>query len=814
MRGRRRALVAVLTLGLLFNGPPPAAAETPHVWEIDKLTDSAVITKGPKTTLDDYSGMEFTVSQTKGLTNQSIAITWTGGRPTPEDGFGTNFVQIMQCWGEDPAAADFRETCQFGSGLEAAGYKPGAYTAHRDIYPDPLETTGRKIVAFKSVLGQRTPDGRPGDPLPERPGGGGQIDSVDVLAPYFDKHKTNEISYALTTGARTGRAIFEVQTAVQAPHLGCGKVRTDGTPRHCWLVIVPRGEHDADGTAQDGSNGQVDGSPLSETFWKARIAVKLEFDPVGVFCPLGRAERRLVGTEMIADAITSWQPSLCMNNGPVFGYSQAGDFEALRQLRSHASTAPGLAFTAEPAVPAEDQAPVLHAPVAVSGVVIAFNVDARLTSPGPEQGTAVRELKLTPRLVAKMLTHSYKRDVPGGLQGEQEHVKNNFRSIRHDKEFSDLNRIVQGFYPNHAPDGLIVSIGNSAAAREVWRWILADKDAVDWLKGSADGTMVVNSFYSGLTAEGPPSSYPKADPSCYPKPKPVPDPADPPPYCMQDYRPYVNTMREGALQTLRGDARSKSVWDPSKTPPAYVGDPPQPAGQRFTMTITDTASAARYGLYPASLRNRAGEFVAPTPQAMDLGYAAMVNSSVPGVLVPDPQKAAPGAYPLTMVTYAAIDTSEPAAARQDYARLLRYAAGPGQITGKKRGELPAGFVPLRADARAAAVATAEKLEKWVDPVEPAEPDPPAAGPVPVTGGGGAVAGPPDRGVPVPTAKPAPSGPSAAPSTSGGPVPVARATPGSHLGFLRWVWAVTVLAGLLSASLGPALLRLTRRAPAR
>ena len=73
----------------------------------------------------------------------------------------------------------------------------------------------------------------------------------------------------------------------------------------------------------------------------------------------------------------------------------------------------------------------------------------------------------------------------------------------------------------------------------------------------------------------------------------------------------------------------------------------------------------------------------------------MVPSPVTGVLEPDPSTTAAGAYPLTMLAYAATTPeSLPAAERQHYATFLHYAIGNGQTSGVETGELPAGYVPL------------------------------------------------------------------------------------------------------------------------
>jgi hypothetical protein len=102
-------------------------------------------------------------------------------------------------------------------------------------------------------------------------------------------------------------------------------------------------------------------------------------------------------------------------------------------------------------------------------------------------------------------------------------------------------------------------------------------------------------------------------------------------------------------------------------------------------------------------------FIAPDQAGLLAGESAMMQSSVEGVLQPDPASVTSGAYPLTLLTYAAV-TPGPLdqAARNDYAAFVEYAAGPGQEPGLQFGKLPQGYAPLpdalRAQARDAAVA--------------------------------------------------------------------------------------------------------------
>ncbi|GIG61217.1 hypothetical protein Lfu02_55890 [Longispora fulva] len=825
MSYRRWAAMAVV-LGLLFSGPPVAHADTPYEWDFDKLTDSFRVQSGEKGVYDDFTGLTVRVSKTQNLGNEGIAVTWTGGASTPQSGFQTNYLQMMQCWGADPKALDFRETCQYGSGkaLGPGTEAPGTDTHLRDLMrsnPDPLETmpdpgvpapdpsvpepkpvpqvpSDWQSVPFRSALtGDATPNGSPRQPYPKR----NDLPTLDqetpeMLSRFFDRYSSNEVPYARTSTAHTGRVIFEVQTAVQAPHLGCG-VRKDATGNlaPCWLVIVPRGDHDANGAEQKDGNS-TDGSPLSRTFFQSAIAVPLEFAPVSSGCPVGAAERGMMGTELAVDAITSWQPKLCAVTGSVYGYSQNSDADVRSRIAVRGRGAPGMGFTIDPVRTGEGDPTVLQGPVTLSSVVVAFNIDNQKEPAGADEGTPVTELKLTPRIVAKLLTHSYQRDVPGGTTDPPPQVSTNIKQLRVDPEFVELNPQFAKFLTKAAPDGLMVSLPDNSAAREVWRWIRADKDANDWLNGTpysyrlpndpnTPRLMRVNSTFAQEFTDGKvPSNYPNPDPTKHKN-----DPSDAVKeegYDMGKYRPYMKSMHEAALQTARADGKGKTEWDPSRNPPAYKANPPQTPGRRFSLSITDSVSAQRYGLYPASLRNANGEFVAPTPDAMLAGAAAMVPSAAGSqVLTIDPQKKAPGAYPLTMLTYAAADTSEEPAARKDFANMLRYAVADGQNPGRARGQLPPGYVPLPQNLRAQTLAMANQLEKWVNPPEPGEQVEEST---------------PDRGVVPQVAVPAPS------LGAKTPVPAARSTRSVPVGLLRWAWVAILTAGLVGALSGPTLLR--------
>ncbi|HET7721567.1 MAG TPA: hypothetical protein VFK43_16480, partial [Acidimicrobiales bacterium] len=104
----RRVLLGILTAcagvvlaALAVPLPEPAAGTEPGDAGTDislPLTDSAVTVSGRGA----FADMELTVNQTQDLTNQAISLSWTGAPPTVSEPttFHSNFLQVMQCWGE------------------------------------------------------------------------------------------------------------------------------------------------------------------------------------------------------------------------------------------------------------------------------------------------------------------------------------------------------------------------------------------------------------------------------------------------------------------------------------------------------------------------------------------------------------------------------------------------------------------------------------------------------------------------------------------------------------------------------------------
>lgn len=809
------AVVLTLSAGLLLAGP----AAAPGLADDTGLTDSAVTvawndgTRDPDDPMyEDFKDLEVTVSQTRNLVNQGVRITWRGARPTvpgdrgvpnPPTKFGSHFLQIMQCWGDESGPTP--QQCHFGSQNDPGGIDAFALwrlSSTRSTTPrDPL---GSVDGSFRTRDGQLLP--------------------YEETRVFLNRNTTNEIPAAYTGPDGTGAIVFETLTSVDAPHMGCGQpVRgNDGTVtgESCWLVIVPRGSHHVDGSK---APYQTD-TPFSPSYWRNRIQVRLDFDPVTNACPIGAEERLTLGSELAGAAMLSWQRKLCGDNGTVYGYSSVGDPEARRILASDTSPV-GLAFTHRPVTGDPD---IVHAPVAVSALTVAFHLEANR---GERAGSVIRELRLTPRLLAKILTYSYQDTVPGGVWGspDAQHVADAPRSLYADPEFQQVNPELVGLFNPNGSWPLLVVQGQSDAAWAVWEWIRADEEARAWLGGEPDEWgMTVNPHYADLDLDANGAqSFPQADLTSYQRP-----PAEYP-YDVTSLRPQVGSLATAARMALTGDTGQRTTWDGQRQPPGYVSAERQLIGNRLILSLTDTVSAERYGLFQAALRNRAGEFVAPGVESMAAAVAAMEPGAAPGTLAFAPAVESPDAYPLTLVVHAAVDTAgdgDPAALGE-YAHLLAYAADRGQDPGQAPGQLRPGYLPLPEELRETTRCVAEHLPgKDVarhcygasgggvqDPPAPSGAGTPGGGSaVPVAGDGTdggivPVSGPAADGTrgggAAGTADPDGDGDDPAPSPPPSPQQVATvATPATSLGWTRWALVAAGLLGLLGLLAGPVLLR--------
>lgn len=798
-------------------------------------TTSSATAEGSAVTVSGtgaYANLKVTVSQTAHLVNQVIKISWKGATPTVSDtDYAADYLQIMQCWGDGASGPD-PEQCQFGGssalGAGAGSQGAGAYTNTRQLtyggLKDPAQQlppptpTGISYMPFHSVTGDVVTKGNWNE--------------------FYDSNSTNEVPYARTGSDGTGEVYFEAQTSLEAPGLGCGAVPAGAsdpaTGRKCWLVVVPRGEQEVDGGGyRSQPNGLLQSSPLTATNWQQRIVVPLSFEPIGNFCPIGADERSTLGDEPVSEAILRWQPALCQTGDKaIYGYAQVTDDTARAKL---VSGKPGMVFLNRPVtgdqLPA-DQHPV-YAPVTLSGLTFGFFVESRAGFNAPadvkaRDGTRLTSLNLTPRLVAKLLTESYQ----DGNSRFAPSTQNNPFNLARDPEFRKYN-------PGYADLDFGGSLGDalvpealSDAAWQLWNWVGQDPAAREFLDGTADNQgrygdasfsgMTVNPAYKGIQL--PVTDYPKSDPFC----QQFTDHPDNP-LCVQDKHPYATDMHAAARAVARGDTLARTTWDNTAIPPAYKKNPAQPAGQRAVLAVTDTATANRYGLVTAKLQNAAGKFVAPTSTALLAGEAAMKPSGVMGVLRTDPRSTSAGAYPLTLLTYAAtVPEKLTKKEGRDFAALLRFAVGSGQTPGVSAGTLPGGYAPLPKSLRGQTGAAADAIASRAGSAAGGSSGGTSGGSGGAGGGSGSSSGGTASGgagaggtagaggaggtsaspsspssSPPPSARPSGPPSATAPTASGSSTPL---TPPWVLGAVRYTLLIALVAGLAATAGGPLLPR--------
>jgi hypothetical protein len=513
----------------------------------------------------------------------------------------------------------------------------------------------------------------------------------------------------------------------------------------------------------------------------------------------------------------SWQLALNAKADckTIYGYSAVPEPTNTAQLND--SGGAGLAFTT---IPVGGEAtrygspssgtgpPLVYAPVAVSAITVGFNV----ALPGTG-GFDPNPVKLTPRLLAKALTQSYKNDLPeyAGGNTAPDWAKNNPGNIGNDPEFTKLNPGVTE--PWGSPVAPLLTEDHSAVNQQVWAWILADPAARAWLDGTPDEYgMKVNPTYTALKLGTPPAadSFPRADTKCVN----LNEPGEGSTLrCSLDLLPYVNSLDDGAAHVRAADNPEGQDWDPTAVNPTtgqagwWGKGGIEPSYATFMWTVTDSSSVANYGLVPAQLCAADGTGCVSPDTASVTSALATAKPDGTGLLHIDPATPGSGGYPLVDVTYAAVRTDQSPAALTDFATLLEYAAGPGQAAGVGPGQLPHGYLPLPDDLRTQANGVVATLRADANPTlsnSPVGGNGSAAGngsnssfdnPSANNGSGNTVAG--NSGT---VSGKSGGGPGTV--STGKPAELAaHYTPSNALGALRWMPLAVTATGLLGALVG-------------
>ena len=719
---------------------------------------------------NDFKNLQVTVSQTQNIGHQGITVTWKGGLPTNKtESPQTNFLQMMECYG-DSSTGPSPEDCEYGSqGMLAAGANNPAignrtgFLCPAGSSPDPSNppvglsgdpawgcdpyeptTENPSHCNPAGVSGDRCEDGVIEIPFvpvddPTHPIYGQQNLPTD-----FSEFNTNEVQEADTSTNDTGQQQFETLTSVQAPHLGCGALESNGQPRGCWLVIVPRGTFEPNGYAPRGfaaPAGYLETSPLSAANWAQRIQIHLAYAPLGSACPPTVLPRQIVGTQPISRAVSSWEFKLnqAAKCSRVFAYTSTTENESTQQLSSPGGGNAGLAFTT---IPIGSEAtrypgghaprlpPMLYAPVAVTALGFGFNINEGT-------GYVTTSVKLTPQLLARALTQVYRYDVPDVIPNDPTHpgptwVHGNPGNITQDPAFQRINSktVIQPYFASSVPLAPLLTEDHSALNQQVWQWVQSDPATSAWLDSASSAKsnpVLTDPSYVALhLGKAPaPDSYPRAYSGvlnlgqCGPA-QGCPEKKDEILNTI-DLLPYAPDADTAAATVLAAN-------DSSLQPPfTHLNTAPDgtagwwgkvgvlPPGQVLMWTVSDMPDMAAYGLIPADLCKASGSACVGPSIASVTKALNSARADSQGLLQINPAKVPTGGYPLVQVIYAAVPTNQDAGSLNDYADLIQYAAGDGQTPGSNPGDLPPGYLPLPASLKAKALAVVRQLRAIAHP---------------------------------------------------------------------------------------------------
>ncbi|MDX6202968.1 MAG: hypothetical protein QOJ83_2468 [Frankiales bacterium] len=626
-RGRSLAALAAAAVAL---GVPAAAAIPSQAAAPSPAVTVAAPGAGPAATV--------TVSRASNLVNQTVAVSWSGFRPSSGSQlqnsgstFDTNTlnpVRVYECRSDGPSGPANSSSCYGSQGF--AGVPAG-----------DDGTPAVPAVPGYSYAGQT-------DPYANTPDGPSNVQDT------------------VTSADGSGSVTIQVFTRQESSTLGCDESHS------CDLVVVPNY-----GRPQGATEDQLD-APWA---WANRTVIPLQFSPLSDNCPLGRTALNVEGSPMSSRALLSWRGLAC-NDG---ASAVTLNYTAIGEQQTREDFAAGLSDVGLVSRPLDAGALPLstfvYAPVALSGVVIAFQVD-------DANGVPVHTMRLNQRLVAKLVTASYR-------VADDPNVVGNPANLFNDPEFKALNPGVE--WPSGAPGNHPILLADlSDLTWVLTSWINADPQARAFLDGKPDEYgMHVNTAYRKLAL--PVSSFPLLDQH-------QADTFQPIQGLDQVSRQLSLAQFPGALSDVENGVTV--ISKPARQNP----------GRREVIGIIDSADAAAFLLDTASLRNAAGAYVAPTVGALTATEKHLTVNADGVTRQVDQADKTKTAYSLTMVANAVLPLGVKGSRADGLRHFLAFAAGPGQVQGQAAGQLPPGYVPLTKDLLALDTAAAQDLVRGSLPV--------------------------------------------------------------------------------------------------
>ncbi|SDJ47056.1 hypothetical protein SAMN05444157_3519 [Frankineae bacterium MT45] len=531
-------------------------------------------------------------------------------------------------------------------------------------------------------------------------------------------------TYGVTQTDGTGSTSFEVTSHSENATLGCSST----VP--CSLVAVPilgigcdattAGADDddiaaceANGNYAPGSQWQGAGAPSSQTVtgalwwsasnWQNRLVVPLSFAPDDSVCSLSGDQSSSIaiyGSIPLTEATSQWEPAFCTDPKKfTFQHVQRGDDEARNLLQAGNIEA---AFSSR-APDAGWNHPVVQAPVAISGFSVSYTID-------DAKGQPYQSLRLTPRLIAKLLSESYYA-IPA-VQDADPAIAKNPQNITYDPEFIALNPGLPKLNVADYASTLLMLSANADTNWALTSYINADPQARAFLDGAPDPWgMRVNPNYLKIAL--PVTSWPLNDHTQLANDSQNPCYENSP----SDYLQLIAHPTEDPDEIVDAvvfglpNSQTSCYYDDVNvsTLKLTTSGIPQTPGHRFVLGVTSLAEASRYDLHSAALETAdgpdtksqtGGTFATPSNDSLAIAANLARPDDASGTW-PVPyttlKETAAGrqAYPGTMLIYADVPTTglAPSDAGK-LATLLRFAATAGQSPGLDNGELPPGYLPI------------------------------------------------------------------------------------------------------------------------
>jgi hypothetical protein len=705
IRMRRLGSASLVALLVLVTASIPAAVPA-SAQEGPVTVKPRRVLNDPNATVKDGNGKQYNLSLTVSKTTniqprERLKLSWSGFEPSRNysvlDPGGNDRselgVTILQCWGEDTKEKPLEQRqCATAAPrqLSTAVYNDTNGTGEDQNPEAPGGITGRPL-GFRTVTGLN---------YLMKIGGGGAFDTAPADLQSSSVVPVNNLRSWTGADGKRDNVFFEVLGQQEMPSLGCSQ------QQKCTLVVVPilkaacarpttgcaaAPKFPVGSGTDDGPNPYMTtGTWWLGTNWKNRLSVPITMAPPDDVCDRGdnRSPVSVAGSELDSVLMRYWVPAFCLDPKRFkLGYTRLSEPSARDQFVNKDIAGiyqQNAVLTTLPVT--ESQRPVVHSPVSVTGFAVTYLMD----DADNKQNT---RLRLTPRLLAKLLTESY------ALAPGHPTTGGNAVSMFTDPEFRKIN---PGFgFPlsTDEPKNLVLTIERTDVLWELTRYIQSDADARAWLDGAPDpdSGMVVNPLFRGqplpiMVAERRDAWVPPAEGVNV--------------NCKLLGVPAAANAAQPVESLERAAAAMLNLVSPATTNCVQDGDwqwktnPRQAIGRRNLIAVTSVAFAEQYFLPTAELQvhklsdtNRL--FTAPTQQSMTAAMGYTKQDEKTGTLGLDYKLLAPNAYPGTMFTYGAVPTSglaKPLAG--NYSNFLKFAVTDGQTPGSTIGKLPPGYVPL------------------------------------------------------------------------------------------------------------------------